>query len=475
MLKNIVTKANLPYLLPIFLVLPALLIHLGSMPLVADEPTRALVALEMLISKNYIVPTINGEYYYNKPPLYNWMLVGLYHLTGHINEWVIRIPTVIFTLLFSVIMFWFIRKYTDFRIAFIVAVAYVTSGRILFYDSFLGLIDTIFSTLVFLNFMLIYHFDQKKQYHFLFLITYFITAITYMLKGLPGPVFQIITLFVFFIFIKRNFKMLFHIYHWLGIFTFIFLVSLYYVQYLKYNTLETVINTIISESTKRTVVKNNPLDSLMHILFFPVITILNFLPFTVPFILIIKKINFKTIINHSFLKYCLLVLLANSIVYWLSPETVPRYLFMFLPLMYAISYVLYFEVANMKFKIMYEHILFGISILIILIFLTVPFISIVPEVSLKYPKLIFLIASLSALLFYYYKNKTDKIIIFCSILLLARIGFDWYVFPSRLQTEPQVAYRNYGISIGKITKGKPLYIYKYSPVDHDISFYISRE
>ncbi len=468
-------QKNCLYIFPLVLVLPALLFQLGSLPLLADEPTRALVALEMLISKNYIVPTINGDFYYNKPPLYNWMLAGLYQFTGHINEWVIRIPTVIFILLFGATVYFFIQKYVNRKIAFIVMLAYITSGRVLFYDSFLGLIDTMFSAFVFLNFMLVYHFGQKKQYHFLFIITYLITAILYMLKGLPGLAFQGITLFVFFVFIKRDFKILFSPYHFLGIFIFSSLISIYYIQYLKYNNLEIIFKTIVSESTKRTIAENGILDSIKHILFFPVTTVLHFLPWTIPFSLIFSNANFRRVLSHPFLKYCFFILVSNISVYWLSPETVPRYLFMFLPLIFAISFFLYFDEANNTFKVIFEKGLLVVAVLLFLVFMVVPFVPSIPEVPYKYLKLFFLIIALSGFVIYYYKSTTGKIFIFCSILLLSRIGFDWFVFPSRIQSDPESVYKNSGIEIGRITKGKPLYIYKYGPIDRVISFYITRE
>ena len=46
------------------LALPALLIHLPLNPFLEDEAIRATVALEMQYSGNYIVPTINGDFYY---------------------------------------------------------------------------------------------------------------------------------------------------------------------------------------------------------------------------------------------------------------------------------------------------------------------------------------------------------------------------------------------------------------------------
>ncbi len=445
------------------------------MPLLADEPTRAIVALEMLLSKNNIVPTIIGEYYYNKPPLYNWILLSLYKSTGFINEWVVRLPTVFFTVLFSAIMFFFIQKYTAKKIAFMVVVCYVTCGRILFYDSFLGLIDTVFSAFVFLNFMLVYHFDQKKKYLYLFLVTYLITTILYMLKGLPGLVFQFLTLGIFFIFIKKEYKKLFSIYNFIGLFLMISIISFYYFQYNKYNELTNVFKTIVSESTKRTIGEKSLFESIKHIVAFPFITLLNFLPWTIPFVLIFKKESFIQVIKHPFLKYIFFILIGNITIYWLSPDTVPRYLFMFLPLLFVIGFFLYEQESNKSFKLIFEKVFLVISILIVLIAITIPFIPNTPDVSYKYLKIAVLFVVLASLTFYYYKNKNEKIVIFCSILLVARIGFDWFVFPSRLETEPQIGYKHSGIKVGNITKGQPLYLYKYSRVDHDISFYITRE
>lgn len=75
------------------------------MPLLSDEPTRAIVTLEMMVKGNYITPTINGEFYYNKPPLFNWILAGFAYLTGNLNEVIFRLPTVISLLLFALAIF----------------------------------------------------------------------------------------------------------------------------------------------------------------------------------------------------------------------------------------------------------------------------------------------------------------------------------------------------------------------------------
>lgn len=296
-----------------------------------------------------------------------------------------------------------------------------------------------------------------------------------MLKGLPGLVFQGLTLCVFFIFIKKDFKKLFSLANFIGIFLMVTIVGYYYYIYFQYNDLSLVFKTIINESTKRTIQNKPFFESIKHILLFPFNLLFNFLPWTIPFILLFKRENLKKIKSNSFLAYLLFIFIGNIFIYWLSPETVPRYLFMFLPLIFTIGFYLYYLNENEKFKIIFEKALFIISILITVAFLSVPFISIIPKISYLALKLILLISTLSLLSFYIFKNKSEKLILFFSVLLVARIGFDLFVFPTRVVTDPQTGYKNSAILVGNITKGTPLFLYKYSRVDHDISFYIERE
>jgi len=87
-------RNTLLYILGILLLFPALLINLGLLTFIDDEGIRSLVALEMKLSGNYITPTLHGAFYYNKPPLYNWILLLYFNLLGQINEFTVRIPTI---------------------------------------------------------------------------------------------------------------------------------------------------------------------------------------------------------------------------------------------------------------------------------------------------------------------------------------------------------------------------------------------
>ena len=143
------------------LILPAFLVNLGVVPLIEDECIRATVAMEMNLTGDYLTPTIGGEIYLKKPPLYNWMLAGIFSLSGSQSEFIIRLPVTIAILLFSFIIFYFVRKETNARLAIATALGFATCGRLIFYESQHGLIDVTYSMFVFLNFMYVYQVGKR--------------------------------------------------------------------------------------------------------------------------------------------------------------------------------------------------------------------------------------------------------------------------------------------------------------------------
>src|SRR5512138_2437907 len=183
-------KSNKPIIfftiLAAILFFPAYLLNLNMVQLIRDEAIRAIVAFEMIKSGDFITPTIGGEPYLMKPPLFNWIIPFFSQLTGSWSETVIRLPVIFSIIIFAVTICAFTRKKFGNRIALVNALAFITYGRIIFYESLHGLIDVTFSWLIYLFFMLSWHFFRKKKYLALFLIAYAVTAAAYLLKGLPS-------------------------------------------------------------------------------------------------------------------------------------------------------------------------------------------------------------------------------------------------------------------------------------------------
>lgn len=70
-----------------------------------NEGQRTAPPAEMLRSGEYLIPTINGETYLNKPPLLYWAIAGMYALTGTTDPWAARFPTALSAVLLAVALY----------------------------------------------------------------------------------------------------------------------------------------------------------------------------------------------------------------------------------------------------------------------------------------------------------------------------------------------------------------------------------
>jgi 4-amino-4-deoxy-L-arabinose transferase-like glycosyltransferase len=56
------------------------------------EPRYAEIVRIMFLNNEWIVPTINGDLYTDKPILYFWLALLSSKLVGAVNEWTVRFP-----------------------------------------------------------------------------------------------------------------------------------------------------------------------------------------------------------------------------------------------------------------------------------------------------------------------------------------------------------------------------------------------
>lgn len=70
-----------------------MLFNLGSLPLLdPDEPVYAETAKEMLLTNDWLSPRIYGEFWYDKPPMYYWLVATAFRFWGT-NEFAARLPS----------------------------------------------------------------------------------------------------------------------------------------------------------------------------------------------------------------------------------------------------------------------------------------------------------------------------------------------------------------------------------------------
>jgi len=96
-------------------------------PLSNHECFVSITAREMLKSGDWIVPTCNGESRLQKTPLFYWLVAGLAQLTGEVDEFTTRLPSVIFAVLSVAAIIYFVNEWLSFRIAVLSAAVWATS------------------------------------------------------------------------------------------------------------------------------------------------------------------------------------------------------------------------------------------------------------------------------------------------------------------------------------------------------------
>lgn len=332
-MQGIRISANLLYLLAGLLLLIGYILNLGVQPLYMEEPRRSIIAMELLENRNWWVPTLIGEYYYNKPPFYNWILIGFVKFLGGFSEFNLRLPTVLATFGIAGLMYGAGKKHGHGgQLGYLSALLFLTASGVLLFFSMLAEIDLVYSLIVFVGILAIFHFGEKERYWPLFLGVYLSCALGVLTKGLPSFVFTAVSLLVYFI-DKKRFKVLFHPAHFGGIALLGLILFGYYSQYSQYHDLSRVWMRMLTESGDRTVANNSWSEFFTHLIVFPLNWVGDMAPASLLLVFLWRK-DWKAVLlsQERFVRFCTLMLVFNALLYWVSPGTRMRYVYMLYPL-----------------------------------------------------------------------------------------------------------------------------------------------
>ncbi len=456
------------------LFLPAHLINLDVAAFIGDEAIRSLVALEMDFSGNYIATTMQGAPYLNKPPLFNWILLVSFKIFGYFGEYPARIVTVVFLALFGYVIYRFTRREFGREFAFLVAMMTVTTGRFLIYDSMLGLIDTAFSVVIYSLFMSVWYFGTRAQWQRLFVVSYVLMSVGFLLKGLPAIVFQGFTL-VAGLWFFGQWRRLFSWQHvWGGLLALAILGS-YLAVYAQYRPLEIFLPNLLNESVKRTAVEFGWWNTFVHLFQFPFDAVYHFLPFSLLILAWMDRRFWQRIRQNRFAYFNFVILAANLPIYWSSVQVYARYLLMFIPLFTTLSFYLMEqdrEANNWRFKAFYG--LLGLlAVLLPLAFVALPF---VPEVNfLKniWPLSIGFSVALLLVAIGYFADRERYLYWLVIALLVGRIAFDLVILPTRHHQNDTSLARDAARELADKYRDRKWYCYGDSYFREPAAFYVS--
>ncbi len=464
------------FLLSLLLLPAALLINLGIMVFIDDEAIRSLVAQEMLWSGNYVAPVMHGDAYLNKPPLWNWILALSFTLHGEANEWAARLPTVLGLLGFAATTYYFSRKHFSRYLAAIHALTVITCGRMLFWDSMLALIDVTFSWVVYAQIMLLYEYGRRGEWWRAFGWAYGLTAVGFMLKGLPAIVFQGLSVLAILGW-TRSWKQFFRPAHLLTGLACVGVLALYYWQYSAYVDLEKVARRLFSESGKRTAAAHGFGESVQHVLAFPFEMSYHFLPWTLLLVYLFQRGSWQRLKKNDFAAFLLVAFLVNIPIYWLSPNVYPRYLLMLFPLLFG-SLLFLHEQHAVERSLRYRILRYTFLGLMTICACVIPFAPLFPEteiVSNAWLKSVLLGAAAGAVVWTAWRNDRNLLILFVVFLLLLRIGFNLFVLPPRAAGDERgLLVRNTAYSVMEGHDQDSVAIFGYALIEPATGYYLTK-
>jgi 4-amino-4-deoxy-L-arabinose transferase-like glycosyltransferase len=409
------------------------MIHLGLIGFIGDESIRTLVAFEMHKSSNFLVPTLNGELYFNKPPLYNWLIYAISMLFGSFGEWPTRLTTLLCLAGFCAAIYHFNRQQQDRVMALAVMVMTLTCGRILFWDSMLGLIDIGFSAVVYINFMLMYRLGSTGRWQSLFIWSYLLFSLAFLLKGLPAVVFQGLSLLATLWFFNALRRQVFSKQHVIGIALGILPVVLYYLLYAQQVSLADVFATLSDQSLQRTATHHGIRKTVIHLFTFPVEQLYHFLPWSLVLLMMLHSRSREWIRENAFVRFNLLMIAVNLPVYWLSVQVYPRYLIMFVPLFFTIGYFLLAR--SREEHLRWWRIAHGFFVIVaamaFAVLLVLPFVPQLKDVPGLYWKWILTCILMLLAVMALQSDKVRMMVWMGCVLLVVRIGFNCFVLPVR--------------------------------------------
>lgn len=214
-----------------FLLLLALFLSffstLGWLPLFdLDEGAFSEATREMLESGNYLTTYLNGELRFDKPIFVYWFQALSVKIFG-LNEFAVRLPSAIAGMFWVFATYFFTKRYSDDKNAFIAAFIMIASLQITIIAK-AAIADALLNLFIALAMFSLYRLYESRESRFIYL-TYFFVGLGALTKGPVAIMIPLVVSFLFFI-LKGEWKFWFKsVFNPLGIGVFFLVAAPWYI------------------------------------------------------------------------------------------------------------------------------------------------------------------------------------------------------------------------------------------------------
>ena len=185
--------------------------NIGNYALMDVDETRYVsMARDMFHSKDFLTLYLNGEYFFEKPPLYFWGECISFAIFGKVNEFTARFPVALYGTLCTFLLYFIGRKLISKKFGIISAIILATTLEFVMLAKF-AILDIVVTTCIGFSTMFGFmtQFAEEKNKKYFWWLFYIFSALAVMAKGIPGFIVPFATMFFITIFnktFKQNFK-----------------------------------------------------------------------------------------------------------------------------------------------------------------------------------------------------------------------------------------------------------------------------
>src|SRR5574344_697867 len=209
--------------------------NIGNYALMDVDETRYVdMARGMFHSKDFLTLYLNGDYFFEKPPLYFWGECLSFAIFGKISEFTARFPVVLYGSLLTFLTYFIDKKIVNRKVGLISALVLATSLEFVILSKY-AILDIVLTFCtgfsVLFGFLTFFVEDKNKKYFWW--LSYIFSGLAVMAKGIPGFVVPFGTMF-FASIVAKKFKENFKPQYWiLGIILFLLIVLPWHIIMLK--------------------------------------------------------------------------------------------------------------------------------------------------------------------------------------------------------------------------------------------------
>lgn len=162
--------------------------NIGNYALMDVDETRYVsMARDMFHSKDFMTLYLNGDYFFEKPPLYFWGECLSFAIFGKVNEFTARFPVALYGSLCVFLLYFAGKKVVSRRFGLIAAIILATTLEFVILAKF-AILDIVVTTCigfsVIFGFMTQFVSDKNKKY--MWWLFYIFSGFAVMAKGIPG-------------------------------------------------------------------------------------------------------------------------------------------------------------------------------------------------------------------------------------------------------------------------------------------------